>query len=740
MPYIVWTKIKGQSHQKAVRAKIHDFLEKLAADDTTVGLHIEKMQQSADPRARTGRVDQGLRAVIYRLESKEAERTYVYAGTFEHDEAIERARTRRLQVNPVNGVPELIEATASAAPVAPVVEVPQAARDKSAKAYLVSNGYRFTDLTDELGFDEVTATKLWNAADAEQILHLAEQFEIEWQALAALGLAAVDAVQSIKDELGLAKPSEPVEASSTDDQLIGSLQHPAARAQFALIDGEDELRAIIEGEDFGAWRVFLHPDQRRYATGSWKGPFRLSGGAGTGKTVVLLHRAGELRRKNPSAKIVLTTFTKALAGNLERDLQRLDPGLDATALIEPGITVRGVDQLAVAVRDAAGAEFTEASAAVLGHRLEGAARSIASNDEGWQDALDEIEPDLPASAQTVSFLAGEYEQVVLPQRITTRDEYFKARRPGRGVPLDRARRAAVWSVVERFRKNARLSGTVSWAELSTIAAHWLETAGSESPLRPDHLLIDEAQDLAPAQWQLIRALVREGDDDLFIAEDSHQRIYGRQTVLSRYGIRIVGRSRRLTLNYRTTEENLRSALSFLSGEDFEDSEGKPESNVVYRSARRGPVPRRIAARNNADQAEQLVALVREWLDVGVSAETIAVLTRRNQQAGMVRDALMRAELAADHLTTTTIRPGRVQVLTMHTAKGMEFSRVALFDLSKGAFPPAWLLEQFAPEEQADVLRRERSLLYVAASRARDELALLWAGEPSELVTDPQLAR
>lgn len=731
MPYIIMTKLKGQSHEKAAKVRIHDFLAKLAEDDTSVGLHIEKMQQAVDPRARTARVDQGLRAVIYRLESKDSERTYVYAGTFEHDEAIERARSRVLRVNPVNGVPELIDTTTPDDP-ADVIQVNPIPPTPPQEPYLQTCGYLFPELTDELGFDSVTATKLWNAETSDDVATLAESFDAEWRQLAALGLAVADPVHKIKEELGFDKPEQPTEDGGSDDDLLRSFDKPAARAQFTFVEGQDELRAIIDGEDFGAWRVFLHPDQRRYAVGSWNGSFRLTGGAGTGKTVVLLHRTRELWKRRPDAKIVLTTYTKALAGNLERDLQRLDPAIVTTDVSEPGISVKGVDQLAAAVRDAAGAAFADASVDVLGTRID-SGKSIANDEDSWQDAIDEIEPLLPETLLTSSFFAGEYVQVILPQRITTREEYFKARRPGRGVALDRAKRAAVWSVVERHRKNSRLQGVISWAELSTIAARWLETSGQDSAVRADHLLIDEAQDLTPAQWQLLRALVREGADDLFIAEDTHQRIYGHHVVLSRYGIRIVGRSRRLTLNYRTTEQNLRYALGVLSGVAYEDSEGDAEELGGYRSARRGPVPQITAATDRADQTARLSSLVQTWLDQGVRPETIAVLTRSNKIAEAARDSLGRDGIPADHLKSNTIKSGRPQVLTMHTAKGMEFSRVVLFDLSKGTFPAPWVLDKVAPEEQDDVRRRERSLLYVAASRARDELAVMWAGEPSELL-------
>lgn len=737
MPYIILTKIKGQTHDKTVKAKIHDFLEKLSENDETVGLHIENMQHPVDPRARTGRVDQGLRAVLYRLETSDPERTYVYAGTFDHDTAIARARGRKLKINPVNGVPELIEVGApeeethrsATPPVAP-------SRETEPQSFLEHSGYLLTDLTDELGFDRFTATRLWSAEDDEQLMVIAESLDNEWQTAAVLGLAVVDAVHKIKEDLDLVQPARTItdDAVDSDDDLVEAFKHPAAQMQFTFVgDDQEELRRVIEGDDFGAWRVFLHPEQRRYVARDFNGPFRLTGGAGTGKTVVLLHRARALAQRDPQAKVVLTTFTKALGRNLVRDLERLDSDIHLSDSINlPGVSVRGIDQLAAAVRDAAGPTFGAAAESVLGRRIE-SARTLRSNADGWRDAIDEIEPDLPDPLLSETFFEGEYLQVVLPQSVTTREEYFGARRPGRGVALDRRKRGQVWSVIERFRKTARMRSELNWAELSSIAAAWLRGPGAISSTFVDHILVDEGQDLTPSRWQLIRAIAREGKNDIFIADDSHQRIYGRHVVLSRFGIKVVGRSRRLTLNYRTTEQNLRFAMQVLSGADYVDAGGEQETNGGYRSARRGPEPTVIEGKSQNDQLDAITDLVQEWVSDDVTPETVAILVRFNNDAILVLDALGRAGIPSALLKGNAAPSGKVLVMTMHTAKGMEFSRVVPFDISEGTFPPAWLLDKSVPEEQDDLRLRWRSLLYVAASRARDALVVSWSGEPSHLI-------
>ncbi len=748
MPQIVMTKLKDQDHDKNVKAKIMNFLTKLAGDDTTSGLHIEPMANPADSRARTGRVDLALRAVLYRLDTSDSERVYVYAGTWPHDVAIERARTRKLQVNPINGIAEFVEATAPARQPShyqpPSVRPPIVAAEPVVEtgSYLERLGYTLVQLTDELGLPEALTTGLFRASTEDEIFAVAEGLENQWQSMAVLGLAVGDPIEKIRAELDLTADEPEQSADQTDvvlteDELIvTSLRHPASQMQFTMIDDDDELRRVIDGGDFGAWRVFLHPEQRKYASRNYNGPFRLSGGAGTGKTVVLLHRACRLANSDVDSRVVLTTFTKALAGNLQRDLERLDPKVHvANELGAGGVLVKGIDSLASAVRSAAGEGFNEAALAVLGAVVESPTRVRGTND-GWRDAIDDSDAVLPETILNPSFFEAEYLQVILPNRLSDKDDYLAIKRPGRGVPLNRKKRAAVWSVVDTYRRSARLMGEISYAEIAEVGAVWLEGRDPASVSLADHILIDEGQDFSPSHWKLARALVRPGRNDMLLAEDTHQRIYGQHVVLSRYGIKITGRSRRLTLNYRTTEQNLDFALRILEGGEYIDAEEQAETAAGYRSSRIGPVPTSLPAKDDAEQFANITALVKGWLSdesTPVLPETIAILARSNSQAKKLQDVLGQHDLPVTLLTSAHSKSKNPVVLTMHTAKGMEFSRVILFDVSEGSIPNKWALHNVAPEEMKDALLRERSLLYVAASRARDTLVVSWKGNPSTLL-------
>lgn len=736
MPNVLWTDLKGLKPpklDKAVEIREAAFIKKLRQDDTADGLRIKPMTDAADPRARTGRVTQGWRAVLFRFDSSEGVRTYVYAGTWPHDEGNMLAKTRRLEGNPINGIAQIVDV---AFPVQPVHYEPGTDSAAAPVSYLESTyNYSLADLTDVLGFDEASARALLAATTREEVTDVAERFPNTWQQLAALGLAFGDELGKIRTDLGFdaAPDADELAQLSEDDRILRALEHPAAKMQFTYIDSDESLRRIIEEGDFGSWRVFLHPEQDRYATGSWNGPYRLSGGAGTGKTVVLLHRARHLMRRNPEASVVLTTYTRALAENLKRDLARLDPDLPlASALGERGILIRGVDQLSAMVRARAGKGFGAAAAAVVGETI-GYAKSMIGNHDQWASAMHAAAPELPPDLLNESFFEHEYVQVVLPARVTDAEEYFAIRRPGRKVALDRRKRIEVWRTIEEYRRQLRGANELTWAELASIASVWLDSVGDSERAIVDHLLVDEAQDLVPSHWQLLRSLVRPGADDLFVAEDSHQRIYGEHVVLLRYGIPIRGRSRRLTLNYRTTEENLQYALGVLAGAEYLDPEGDEVALSGYRSSRRGPTPRVLACADADELHGGIAQLIRSWIDDDVDPATIAVLARGNTAAAKVRAELGHRGVHLNHIKAPSVNGDKPVTLTMHTAKGQEFSRVVLYDVSDGVMPNPLMLASAPADEIEDVLLRERSLLYVAASRARDELVVSWAGEPSSLL-------
>lgn len=735
MAVVIYAPHKDGHHDGSIAKHTQAFIRKLFEDDTLPGLHIEPIKGSRDPKVRTGRVNDMYRAVLFKVQAAGGQPHYIFTGVWPHDEAIKLASRSVLKTNPVNGLPELIMASEVPVPVAPAAVARRAERSEGAQpgSLLASTGsdVALDRLVGELGIDRELAARAMSATSDDQIMALAEA-AVEWQGLALLDLAAGKTIEQVRTSLGLDEPSSVAVDAGDEEKLLAGLKSPTALMQFAWLEDDEELRQVIEGGDFAKWRTFLHPEQRRYAESAYNGAFRLSGGAGTGKTVVLLHRARMLARRAPAARVVLTTFTRNLADALRRDLRLLDGKLElADSLGEAGVLVTGVDAAASRVLAAASPEALSAAVEkVLGVGGNRATRHATDASNAWRDAIGTVGDALPADLRSPAFFAAEYASVVLPNRVTDRDAYLRIRRPGRGVALGRNQRSAAWEAIAAYRAAAAVQGAVDFGEVCAIAAE----LGDALPARvADHVLVDEGQDLTPTQWQFLRSLVTEGPDDLFIAEDSQQRIYGQRVVLGWHGIRIVGRSRRLSLNYRTTEQVLRFASGVLAGAEYVDLDGEVTDDAGYRSARSGPPPARVAVGSLADELDLAAKQVHVWIDDGVQPDTIGILARDQRTVDRVARGFEERDVPVRQVARSAATRPYAQLMTMHRAKGMEFSRVLIFGVDADLVPARYLLKGVPEGERADLLQRERSLFYVAATRARDELVVMWEGEGSEFL-------
>ena len=629
-----------------------------------------------------------------------------------------------------------VAGTAGAAAVQGAVVVPS--RDQ---APVWPDGLTVEMLHDELGIDVRLGAAALAAQRESQLLDLASTARVSWQGEALLNLATGATIEEIREDFGL-RPSRDVAAEPTDADLIAGLRTRAARSTFTWLESDKDLRRAIEGLSFAEWQLFLHPQQRALVERRANGPMRVSGGAGTGKTVIAVHRAVELAKRDKAGglepRILLTTYTRNLADDLRRQVAQLEPRLPFTEkLSEPGVMVSGLDRVARMILQQAGARISPIAQEVIGQPR---GRVLTYPRENvWQEVLTLMGDELPEGLRSADFLESEYELIVLPQRVTTLKQYLRVRRPGRGVALDRSKRATVWKAMERYRDRSADLGVTSFDEQLALAAAWLDQEAALGTPRPfRHVLVDEAQDLTPAHLQLLRALVEPGPDDLFLAEDSHQRIYGKKITLSHYGIQVRGRSRRLTRNYRTTRQNLDVAFGILDPGTYEDMEGQAEEHH-YVSPRSGPEPLLLHATDRADELSKAAELLTVWLEQDRDSEdsapeTIAILVRDRYQRDAVVNGLAQHGIEVRAVDREAAGQGRPVVMTMHRAKGLEFRKVLLFDVSKNAIPRPLRDQQYSDADRDDALLRERSLLYVAATRARDQLAISWSGEASPLIT------
>ena len=471
-------------------------------------------------------------------------------------------------------------------------------------------------------------------------------------------LAAGMTVEEAWAEVTRLVPGDALPAQVDPADLVSATERTPG--QITFVSGQEELQFIL-AHPFAMWRTFLHPSQRKIAyRPSFSGPAQVTGGPGTGKTVTVLHRAAFLAART-TEPVLVTTFNGNLADSLSAQLDLLI----TDQAVRKRIEVLNVDRLAYrVVKQARGNP-------VIPDERELRAR--------WAEAAADA-----GLAFTPAFLKNEWEQVIQAQDLHTEQAYLTCLRHGRGRPLAKTQRSGVWHVAQRVTAELAAARQSTHFQLANEATQLLRQAKTKNP-RYRHILVDEGQDLHPAQWRLLRAAVAEGPDDLFIAADPHQRIYDNRVSLTSLRISVRGRSHRLSLNYRTTQEILAWALPLLGADPVTGLDGEADSLLGYRSPMHGPRPQGWKAASRGQEFNLLAERVRSWISAGLEPHAIGVAAR---SAALVREA--REALAAAGVTTTSLsgRGGTpaVRAGTMHAMKGLEFQAVAVIGVEQSLIP------------------------------------------------------
>ncbi|MFE2551762.1 UvrD-helicase domain-containing protein [Streptomyces sp. NPDC059355] len=686
--------------EKPVQKRVYESFDKFR-EHQHAGLHLEKLENPRDPRIRTIRITKFMRGVVLAPDSGDS---YLLLKVMAHDDAIAWALSHRATVNSATQGIELRD------DVALERAAVHARKDSPAPPAALFAHVADKELT-RLGVDPDLLPLVRNLND-ETHLDALRKILPEQQYDVLAGLAAGLTPEEVwRESVAVhAEQAAAEEQHGQEDELAAAMARSQGR--IALLSGPDELLDMLS-RPFDAWRVFLHPSQQRIAyRPSYNGPARVSGGPGTGKTVVALHRALHLARRlppgAPDGAILLTTYTRDLAADLRRGLELLVPDDSLAAKIH----VVNIDALAnQLVRDDRGSRI-----AILAGQKEIHAR--------WN----RIAQHLGIEFSDV-FLDQEWRQVVLAQDLRSPEAYLKASRTGRGAALSPLRRAQVWRAVEAFTRELRQADEWTFLQVCAEAARLLEPR-TDRPFR--HVVVDEAQDLHPVQWRMLRGLVAPGPDDLFIAGDTHQRIYGNKVSLRGLGINVSGRSQRLRVNYRTTREILQWSTALLSGESTDDMDGGVETLAGLRSVLRGARPDLHGSASRTEEMTGLTARIAQWVSDGLEPGEIGVAVRHLPLGKEVAQALALTGIPA-HVLGTSRTPGDgVSIGTMHRMKGLEFRCVAVVGVSHGVIPlPAALTsEDVDAQQHKDDLLSELNLLFVACTRAREELRVSWHGTPS----------
>lgn len=626
----------------------------------------------------SARVGKGPRAILHKDGDTWA---LVYAA--QHDDAYDWAKRRDIGRHPVTGSLQIVESVETVKKVERVVRVtPEAPPPMFAghsDDYLTSLG---------VPIDWMPTLRLIREED--HLLTVCEKLPQDVSER-LLNLGAGEFVTPPRP----LPPERPVTEAS------------GIESRFYVVEDKEGLAAALRAP-MDRWIAFLHPSQREFVKANFRGPSKVSGSAGTGKTVVAMHRARHLAKQGE--EVLLTSFVTTLCDNIRHNL-----GKFCRAEELERITVSTVHKQALTIVQAAQPGITPAEFSLVSQYLKDF-REL--HDPGFDN----------------NFVRVEWEEVVRAQGIDSWAAYRKARRTGRGQGLGVAERKRLWLVFGATLERLQEVGRLDWPGMSKRAAQLIENGDVPSPYTA--VIVDEVQDLTPPDLRFLKGLCATRPENLMVCGDAGQRIYSGGFSLKALGIDVRGRARILRINYRTTEQ-IRQAADQVLGPNADDMDGGVESRGKTRSLLRGPVPQLhgYASRNEEDGAA--IALIKAWLDSGLQPEAIGVFARTHNRIGHLAAALREADVPCELLGDRgDSAMNAVSLGTMHRAKGLEFKTVLALGCGDSLLPNRHVLRRAKnPADLERATNMEKRLLYVAMTRARDELKITWTGKPSSFLAE-----
>ena len=675
--------------------------EKSAAKNTVVDLHenlsapglqFHRIEGSKDPHFWSVRVNRDIRIVLHKSDN-----SVLLCYVDHHDDAYKWAERRRIETHPKTGAVQ-------------VVEVPERV-EKIAAPY----------------FEEMD-TLAYSVADSPDQPYLPGPFfSLSEQALLGVGVPE-DWIGDIRQasEDGFLDIAEHLPAEASDALLeyvsTGTLpqptrvipgtdpfEHPDAQRRFRVMENMEELERAL-AYPWEQWAIFLHPSQRRLVDRQFNGPARVSGSAGTGKTVVALHRAAAVLQKDNHAKVLLTTFSQPLANALKHKLSVL------TGNGNTNVTILSFEGVAIEL-------YTLAF---------GRAPRIAKEAE-VKRALETATNELENTKFSIQFLVSEWRNVIDAWQVDNLETYQSVLRIGRRSRVSSGQREKVWPVFARTRELLTGQGLHTWPEIfGEVAAYF--AAQEHKPF--SHIIVDEAQDLGVPELRLFTAMKADNPDALFFSGDIGQRIFQQPFSWKALGVDIRGRAHTLKVNYRTSHQ-IRRAADRLLPDIIRDVDGNEENRRDVISVFNGLEPEVKTFADAHQETEGVAAWVREIIEDGITPEEIGIFVRSNSELPRAREVVKLAEQTSLELSNRVEdRDGRISIGTMHLAKGLEFQAVVVMACDDDILPSQARIETVADEDELDeVYETERHLFYVACTRARDRLLISGVEPESEFFED-----
>jgi hypothetical protein len=664
--------------QKAVKASVFD----LQMDRTGNGLQLHRIDKSKDTNFWSARVNRDVRLIVHKTE---ASLLVVYVD--HHDAAYAWAERRRIEAHPRTGAIQIVEIRERIEDVAPPATFdfvfPEFARGKQA---------------------EPVATPLFASLDNDALLSIG--VPADWLAdvraanedgfFALAGHLPAEASEALLEFAATGKLTAPASATAATDPY----KHPDALRRIRLIADQEELELAL-AFPWEQWGVFLHPSQRALVERSFSGPARVAGSAGTGKTIVAIHRAVRLARENPAAKVLLASFSQPLADAMAKKTLVLAP--------ETGGIVRRITT----------ASFRGIAEQM--YQLEHGVRPRIASDTILRERLRTVAAATELKGFSERFLLSEWTNVVDAWGLSSLDAYSTVERMGRKSRLGPNQRARLWPVFAAVQQALATERYTTWANVFMGLAKALE----DRPTKPfDHVIIDEAQDLAPAELRFFAALAPAAADNLFLSGDIGQRIFQHPYSWTSLGVDVRGRSHTLKVCYRTSQQ-IRRAADRLLPTVLRDSDGLDDERRGIVSVFDGPSPEVKSFADIGAEADAVRSAIAIWLGEGGAAHEIGIFVRTPHLVARARAAIDGLADAANMVTAP-----------MSLAKGLEFRAVIVMACDEGVLPLDERIADAADEaELDDIYETERRLLYVACTRAREHLLLTGVAPTSEYLAD-----
>jgi superfamily I DNA/RNA helicase/mRNA-degrading endonuclease RelE of RelBE toxin-antitoxin system len=668
-----------RDEQKAAKTTSFD----LQVNPTQPGLSFHKLDRAHDKRFWSVRVSRDIRLIVHRSDSS---LLVCYVG--HHDDAYRWAERRKIERHPKTGAAQIVEIRETVREIEIPVYVDAPTPAKPAL---------FSGIADERFF-EYGVPEEWlddvKRADEDTLFELADHLPAEAaEALLELATGGTPQVQALAAESG------------------DPFDHPDALRRFRVIEDVKELERAMDFP-WDRWSVFLHPAQLATVTGQFSGPARVSGSAGTGKTIVSLHRAVNVARRYPTSQVLLTTFSVPLARMLRGKLRCL-VGEDDD--VRSRITVRAIDEIGLELYE----EWLGSASVPTPAQFRVLLRAGAAAAGG--------------STFSHGFLETEWTEVVDAWQLRTWEQYRDVARLGRKTRLGETQRRALWDVFERVQASLEERALVTMPMVFSALTEEIR-AGREVPF--NFAVIDESQDVDVPQLCFLSALAGDRADGLFFSGDLGQRIFRTPFSWKSLGVDVRGRSAILRINYRTSHQIRRQADRLLPSV-ITDVDGNAEDRSGTVSVFNGPDPVVQTFDSPGAEAKAVGAWLKGLAGDGIAAHEVSVFVRSEAQLARAREAVHAAGLkAAPPTTDMTPTEGCVTLMLMDLAKGLEFRAVAVMACDDEVIPLQERIQRVADDaDLEDVYNTERHLLYVAVTRPRDTLLISGVKPASEFLDD-----